>query len=207
MQDLVSWSRWGQNLSVGCTSLAFPANTSSLVQEAPHKFTIAVLMEYIRSLNQFQIAVQVKHLHAWSTTIPPLFLKLFEVSNESWSRVKSCDIIPPSTPEDWYWDTRLMVVFLYSQHYLYELVIKTLVQHNLFYTLHQFLQYHVLSDSKPLVCKASCFQKPVMEVRSLRNFSVVPLFALGLSIAVPGKHLPSCTSALSGHVKSKHLRL
>lgn len=38
-----------------------------------------------------------------------------------------------------------------SQHYLYELVIKTLVHHNLFYMLHQFLQYHVLSDSKPLV--------------------------------------------------------
>ncbi|XP_073187491.1 regulator of MON1-CCZ1 complex isoform X4 [Lepidochelys kempii] len=64
-------------------------------KEAPHKFTIAVLMEYIRSLNQFQIAVQ---------------------------------------------------------HYLYELVIKTLVQHNRFYMLHQFLQYHVLSDSKPLAC-------------------------------------------------------
>uniref|UniRef100_A0A673AYP0 Uncharacterized protein n=1 Tax=Sphaeramia orbicularis TaxID=375764 RepID=A0A673AYP0_9TELE len=60
-----------------------------------HKFTIAVLMEYIRSLNQFQITVQ---------------------------------------------------------HYLYELVIKTLVAHNLFYMLHQFLQYHVLSDSKPLAC-------------------------------------------------------
>uniref|UniRef100_A0A8C2HCM9 Regulator of MON1-CCZ1 n=1 Tax=Cyprinus carpio TaxID=7962 RepID=A0A8C2HCM9_CYPCA len=60
-----------------------------------HKFIIAVLMEYIRSLNQFQIPVQ---------------------------------------------------------HYLYELVIKTLVQHNLFYMLHQFLQYHVLSDSKPLAC-------------------------------------------------------
>uniref|UniRef100_A0A8C6XE53 Regulator of MON1-CCZ1 n=1 Tax=Naja naja TaxID=35670 RepID=A0A8C6XE53_NAJNA len=64
-------------------------------KEAPHKFTIAVVMEYIRSLNQFQIAVQ---------------------------------------------------------HFLYELVIKTLVQHNLFYMLHQFLQYHVLSDSKPLAC-------------------------------------------------------
>ncbi|EHH29219.1 Colon cancer-associated protein Mic1 [Macaca mulatta] len=62
-------------------------------KEMPHKFVIAVLMEYIRSLNQFQIAVQ---------------------------------------------------------HYLHELVIKTLVQHNLFYMLHQFLQYHVLSDSKPL---------------------------------------------------------
>lgn len=60
-----------------------------------HKFIIAVLMEYIRSLNQFQITVQ---------------------------------------------------------HYFYELVIKTLVQHNLFYMLHQFLQYHVLSDSKPLAC-------------------------------------------------------
>ncbi|XP_006903114.1 PREDICTED: uncharacterized protein C18orf8 homolog isoform X3 [Elephantulus edwardii] len=64
-------------------------------KELPHKFVIAVLMEYIRSLNQFQIAVQ---------------------------------------------------------HYLHELVIKTLVQHNLFYMLHQFLQYHVLSDSKPLAC-------------------------------------------------------
>ncbi|XP_023063553.1 regulator of MON1-CCZ1 complex isoform X4 [Piliocolobus tephrosceles] len=70
---------------------------SAFVQkkEMPHKFVIAVLMEYIRSLNQFQIAVQ---------------------------------------------------------HYLHELVIKTLVQHNLFYMLHQFLQYHVLSDSKPLAC-------------------------------------------------------
>ncbi|OWK01658.1 hypothetical protein Celaphus_00017658 [Cervus elaphus hippelaphus] len=54
-------------------------------KEMPHKFVIAVLMEYIRSLNQFQITVQ---------------------------------------------------------HYLHELVIKTLVQHNLFYMLHQFLQYH-----------------------------------------------------------------
>ncbi|KAI5624126.1 hypothetical protein C0J50_16239 [Silurus asotus] len=64
-------------------------------KEVSHKFIIAILMEYIRSLNQFQITVQ---------------------------------------------------------HYFYELVIKTLVQHNLFYMLHQFLQYHVLSDSKPLAC-------------------------------------------------------
>uniref|UniRef100_A0A8C9TTJ2 Regulator of MON1-CCZ1 n=1 Tax=Scleropages formosus TaxID=113540 RepID=A0A8C9TTJ2_SCLFO len=64
-------------------------------KDVSHKFIIAVLMEYIRSLNQFQITVQ---------------------------------------------------------HYLYELVIKTLVQHNLLYMLHQFLQYHVLSDSKPLAC-------------------------------------------------------
>ncbi|XP_033848535.3 regulator of MON1-CCZ1 complex-like [Acipenser ruthenus] len=64
-------------------------------KDVSHKFITAVLMEYIRSLNQFQITVQ---------------------------------------------------------HYLYELVIKTLVHHNLFYMLHQFLQYHVLSDSKPLAC-------------------------------------------------------
>uniref|UniRef100_A0A3P8YN42 Uncharacterized protein n=1 Tax=Esox lucius TaxID=8010 RepID=A0A3P8YN42_ESOLU len=64
-------------------------------KDMSHRCMIAVLMEYIRSLNQFQITVQ---------------------------------------------------------HYLYELVIKTLVQHNLFYMLHQFLQYHVLSDSKPLAC-------------------------------------------------------
>uniref|UniRef100_A0A3Q2QLV7 Regulator of MON1-CCZ1 n=1 Tax=Fundulus heteroclitus TaxID=8078 RepID=A0A3Q2QLV7_FUNHE len=64
-------------------------------KDVTHKFIIAVVMEYIRSLNQYQITVQ---------------------------------------------------------HYLYELVIKTLVQNNLFYMLHQFLQYHVLSDSKPLAC-------------------------------------------------------
>ncbi|XP_045429839.1 regulator of MON1-CCZ1 complex isoform X2 [Pipistrellus kuhlii] len=64
-------------------------------KKTPPKFVVAVLMEYIRSLNQFQVPVQ---------------------------------------------------------HYLHELVIKTLVQHNLFYTLHQLLQYHVLSDSKPLAC-------------------------------------------------------
>ena len=46
------------------------------------------------------------------------------------------------------------------QYYLYELIIKQLVSHNRFYQLHQFLQYHVLSDSKPLVrgllVKAQC---------------------------------------------------
>jgi len=63
-----------------------------------------------------------------------------------------------------------MVVFLHLQHYLYELVIKTLVQHNLFYMLHQFLQYHVLSDSKPLVRKTGCFNKLVTEGGNLQNF-------------------------------------
>ncbi|GAB6023103.1 hypothetical protein CHUAL_007191 [Chamberlinius hualienensis] len=38
------------------------------------------------------------------------------------------------------------------QHYLYELVINTLVHHRCFYQLHQLLQYNVLSNSKPLAC-------------------------------------------------------
>jgi len=38
------------------------------------------------------------------------------------------------------------------QHYLYELLINTLVQHSCFYQLHQFLQYHVLNDSQHLAC-------------------------------------------------------
>lgn len=37
------------------------------------------------------------------------------------------------------------------QHYLYELVINALVHHKMYYQLHQFLQYHVVCDSKPLV--------------------------------------------------------
>ncbi|KAJ8033464.1 Regulator of MON1-CCZ1 complex [Holothuria leucospilota] len=64
-------------------------------KDIPYKFIVAVLVEYIRSLNQYQIPVQ---------------------------------------------------------HFLYELVINTLVHHNCFYQLHQFLQYHVLSDSKPIAC-------------------------------------------------------
>lgn len=80
-----------------------------------------------------------------------------------------------------------MVFFLHSQHYLYELVIKTLVQHNLFYTLHQFLQYHVLSDSKPLVCKTRCFNKLVMEVGSLQKFKVISYFCPRLVCYCPWK--------------------
>nr|XP_025978578.1 regulator of MON1-CCZ1 complex isoform X2 [Dromaius novaehollandiae] len=40
-------------------------------KEAPHKFTIAVLMEYIRSLNQFQIAVQACLLLSLESIYPP----------------------------------------------------------------------------------------------------------------------------------------
>jgi len=38
------------------------------------------------------------------------------------------------------------------QHYLHELLITTLVQKQAYYQLHQLLQYHVVSDSKPLAC-------------------------------------------------------
>ncbi|XP_072016705.1 regulator of MON1-CCZ1 complex-like [Amphiura filiformis] len=65
------------------------------IKDVKYKFMVAVLVEYIRSLNHFSIPVQ---------------------------------------------------------HFLYELVINTLVRHNRFYQLHQFLQYHVLSDSKPIAC-------------------------------------------------------
>ena len=59
------------------------------------KFIIAVLLEYVRSLNQYKISVE---------------------------------------------------------YYLHEFIINILVQRNLFYQLHQFLQYHIFSDSKPLAC-------------------------------------------------------
>ncbi|KTF88359.1 hypothetical protein cypCar_00037525 [Cyprinus carpio] len=92
-----------------------------------HKFIIAVLMEYIRSLNQFQIPVQA----------------IQDVGEfVSSSDLEKCSIT--SLAHQW--------ILCSEEHYLYELVIKTLVQHNLFYMLHQFLQYHVLSDSKPLAC-------------------------------------------------------
>ena len=37
------------------------------------------------------------------------------------------------------------------QHYLYELLLNTLVKNKQYYQLHQFIQYFVVSDSKPLV--------------------------------------------------------
>jgi len=59
------------------------------------KFKIAVLLEYIRSLNIYKVPVE---------------------------------------------------------YYLNEFIINVLVQKEMFYQLHQFIQYHVLSDSKPLAC-------------------------------------------------------
>ncbi|XP_054717520.1 regulator of MON1-CCZ1 complex-like [Uloborus diversus] len=40
----------------------------------------------------------------------------------------------------------------YVQHFLCKLLINVLVQNKQFYQLHQFLQYHILSDSKQLAC-------------------------------------------------------
>merc|ERR1712141_468416 len=39
-----------------------------------------------------------------------------------------------------------------AQHFLHELLINLLVQSGQFYQLHQLLQYHIISDSKPLAC-------------------------------------------------------
>ena len=36
------------------------------------------------------------------------------------------------------------------EHYLFELVMNLLIENKCYYQLHQFLQYHVISDSKPL---------------------------------------------------------
>lgn len=125
-----------------------PPTAFFFVQEAPHKFTIAVLMEYIRSLNQFQIAVQVNHICAkYITSLHEITYSFSPVLVTCISSIQYWLLDCKNT----YRDIPLIVFFLHSQHYLYELVIKTLVQHNLFYMLHQFLQYHVLSDSKPLV--------------------------------------------------------
>jgi len=67
------------------------------LEDAPMKyqFMVAVLVEYIRSLNQYALPVE---------------------------------------------------------HFLYELVINLLVRHNRHYQLHQFLQYHVVNDSKHVAC-------------------------------------------------------
>lgn len=38
------------------------------------------------------------------------------------------------------------------EHFLFELMMNILIENKCFYQLHQFLQYHVISDSKPLAC-------------------------------------------------------
>lgn len=43
-------------------------------------------------------------------------------------------------------------VQLTVEHFLYELMMNILIENKCFYQLHQFLQYHVISDSKPLAC-------------------------------------------------------
>ncbi len=42
--------------------------------------------------------------------------------------------------------------FIPIEHYLYKLLVNALIKANKLYQLHQYLQYHVLSDSKPLAC-------------------------------------------------------
>lgn len=104
----------------------------------------------------------------------------------------------------------------FFQHYLYELVIKTLVQHNLFYMLHQFLQYHVLSDSKPLV---SSNQQLVLKRRVCSSLDAARraryvivsvshcrIVLSGVFAAVSGEHLPARTPAVPGHAEGTKQR-
>jgi hypothetical protein len=42
--------------------------------------------------------------------------------------------------------------FIPIEHYLFKLLVNALIKANRLYQLHQYLQYHVLSDSKPLAC-------------------------------------------------------
>ena len=46
----------------------------------------------------------------------------------------------------------LLVYQIPVQYYLYELLINVLVRNRMFFQLHQYLQYHVFADSKPLAC-------------------------------------------------------
>lgn len=64
-------------------------------RDMPYRFLVAVIVEYVRSLNKLQIVVE---------------------------------------------------------HFLFEMVMNLLIENKCFYQLHQFLQYHVISDSKPLAC-------------------------------------------------------
>lgn len=43
-------------------------------------------------------------------------------------------------------------VLIPVEHFLYEMIMNVLIENKCFYQLHQFLQYHVISDSKPLAC-------------------------------------------------------
>lgn len=42
--------------------------------------------------------------------------------------------------------------FIPIEHFLYKLLVNALIKANRLYQLHQYLQYHVFSDSKPLAC-------------------------------------------------------
>lgn len=47
----------------------------------------------------------------------------------------------------------LFLVGIDVQHSIFEMVINALVRDNKFYQLHQFLQYHVVTDSVPVACQ------------------------------------------------------
>lgn len=46
----------------------------------------------------------------------------------------------------------LNLVYIPIEQYFYKLLVNALIKTNRIYQLHQYLQYHVLTDSKPLAC-------------------------------------------------------
>ena len=42
---------------------------------------------------------------------------------------------------------------------IYELLINSLVYNNRFYQLHQFIQFHVITDSAPIACQLLALEK------------------------------------------------
>ncbi|XP_014249650.1 regulator of MON1-CCZ1 complex [Cimex lectularius] len=45
-----------------------------------------------------------------------------------------------------------------AEHFIYELLIQSLVANDNYYQLHQLLQYHVIADSKPIACRLLSLQ-------------------------------------------------
>lgn len=84
------------------------------------------------------------------------------------------------------------------QHYIYELVIHAMVRQKAFYQLHQFLQYHVVTDSKPLVILCNDLLKYRM---SLNYWYYFICLHLGLFVTFFGGCLSSSPSVSLRYAK------
>lgn len=81
------------------------------------------------------------------------------------------------------------------QHFIYEIVINTLVQQGRYYQLHQFLQYHVVDDSKPVVRNApkSHTEMSASACSLSLTLSLTRSLSLFLTISLPHNLSPSLT--------------